>query len=275
MTTKQAAAKRRLSVTERGVNDIFDSMRVPFAIMSMELDMSRALEFVRQVEKETRRWLPLPTLLVRASAMSIERAPEILDMLHGSRLIRPSTIDVSVSVAGSTNLAPPVVVRDAVNKSLLQCNEELIREVKRLRESEAKNIRLINRYGRLLPNFLRRIFLRLYFNSYYGVKKRVGSFQISNLPTSCMDYAIVRAFPRPVLIAGAVKKRPFVVEDRLEVRPTCIFTFHADHRLIDAAKAVPLVKGFAALMEKHPEATLEKGSWGPPKGSSDVSTRIG
>lgn len=259
MTTKQAATKRRLSVTERGVNDIFDAMRVPFAIMSIELDMSRALQFVKQVEKETRRWLPFPALLVRASAMSIEHAPEILDMLHGSRLIRPSTIDVSVSVAGSTNLAPLAIVRDAVNKSLLECSEELLREVKRLRESEAKNIRLINRYGWLLPDFLRRIFLRLYLNSYHGTKRSVGSFQISNLPASCIDYAIVRAFPRPLLIAGAVKKRPFVVEDKLEVRPTCIFTFHADHRLIDAAKAVPLVKSFAALMEQHPEATMEKG----------------
>lgn len=274
MTPQQAATKRRLSVTERGVNDIFDALRMPFAIISMELDMSRALQFIREVEKETRRWLPLPALLVRASAMSVERAPEMLDMLHGSRLIRPSTIDVSVSVAGSTNLAPLAIVRDAVNKSLLECSEELVREVRRLRESEPKNIRLINRYGWLLPHFLRRIFLRLYLKSYYGTKRSVGSFQISNLPAFCMDYAIVRAFSRPVMIAGAVKKRPFVVEDRLEVRPTCIFTFHADHRLIDAAKAVPLLKSFSALMEQHPEATLEKGSWVVPDGPSDLSIRI-
>jgi hypothetical protein len=147
-----------------------------------------------------------------------------------------------------------------VNKSLLECSKELLEEAKRLREWEKKNIRLINRYGWLLPGFLRRIFLRLYLKSFYGTKRSVGSFQISNLPASCMDYAIVRAFPRPLLIAGAVKKRPFVVQDRLEVRPTCIFTFHADHRLIDAVKSAPMVKSFAALMEKHPEATLEKGS---------------
>jgi 2-oxoglutarate dehydrogenase E2 component (dihydrolipoamide succinyltransferase) len=275
MSTNQATTKRRLSVTEKGANDIFNTLRAPFGITYFEVDMSRVLHLLSQTKKDTGRKLSFTALLVRATAMTLEHAPEYLDMLHGSRLIRPDTIDVSVSVVGRTRLAPLALVKDAVNKSLSECDQELAQEIKRIREAETKNTRLINRYGWLLPDFLRRIVLRLYLNSYHGTKKSVGSFQISNMSAFHSDFTITRPFSRPVMITGAVKKRPFVVDDRVEARPTCIFTVHVDHRLVDGIKGAPFVKVFSTLLEQHPEATLEKGSWVPPEGLSDVLIRIG
>jgi len=275
MKTKQAATKRRLSVTEKGVNDIFNTLRAPFGITYFEVDMSRVLHLLSQEQNRTGRRLSFTAFLIRATAMTLEHAPEYLDMLHGSRLIRPNTIDVSVSVVGRTRLAPLALVKDAVNKSLPECDRELAQEVKRIREAETKNTRLINRYGWLLPDFLRRLILRLYLNSYHGTRKRVGSFQISNMSAFYSDYTISRPFSRPVMITGAVKKRPFVVGDRVEARPTCIFTLHVDHRLVDGIKGAPFVRVFSALLEQHPEATLEKGSWVLPQGLSDVFIRVG
>lgn len=274
MATKRAATERRLSVTERGVNDIFNALRAPFGITYFELDMSRVLHLLSQVEKDTGRKLSFTGLLVRASAMTLEHAPAFLDMLHGSSLIRPETIDVSVSVAGSTRLAPLALVKDAVNKSLLECDQELAQEVKRIREAEKKNTRLINRYGWVLPDFVRRLFVRLYLNSYYGVRRSVGTFQISNMSAFYADYTITRPFSRPVMITGAVKNRAFVVKDKVEVRPTCIFTLHVDHRLVDGITGAPFVKTFATLLEQHPEATLERGSWVAPERATDVSIRL-
>lgn len=257
MFLEPGTKKRRLSVVEKGINDVFDILRPPCGIGYFQLDMTRTLDLLDRIRKDTGHRQSLTAFFVKASAISLVDCPALLDMLHGSRILLPPTIDISVSVAGRTRMAPLALVRDVIHKSLPDVSRELAEEVKKIRDKEEKGIANFNRYGWLLPRIVRRFLLRLFMNSYVGVRSSVGTFQISNMSAFPLDYTISRVFVRPLLVTGAIKKRPYVVDGKLEARPTCIFTLHVDHRLVDAVSVAPFLKAFTTVLEQDPAITLE------------------
>ncbi len=260
MFLEPGTTKRSLTTFEKGINDVFDILHPPFAIGYFQLDMTRTLDLLSRIEKDTGRRPSLTAFFIKASAISLLNSPALIEMLHGSKIFLPPTIDISVSVAGRTRMAPLALVRDVINKSLPDVSRELAVEVTKVREKEERDIANFNRFGWLLPRIVRRFFLRLFMNSYRGVRNSLGTFQISNVSAFCYDYVATRIFVRPLLITGAIKMRPYVVDDRLEARPTCIFTLHVDHRLIDGVTATPFIKTFATVLEQDPAITLESGA---------------
>lgn len=260
MFLEPGTTKRSLTTFEKGINDVFDILRPPFGIGYFQLDMTRTLDLLSRIEKDTDHRPSLTAFFIKASAISLLNSPAYLDMLHGSKIFLPPTIDISVSVAGRTRMAPLALVRDVINKSLPDVSRELALEVKRVREKEERDIANFNRFGWLLPRIIRRFLLRLFMNSYRGVRSSAGSFQISNTSAFFSDYNISRAFVRPLLITGAIKMRPYVVDGKLEARRTCIFTLHADHRLVDGITGAPFIKAFATVLEQDPAITLESGA---------------
>jgi pyruvate/2-oxoglutarate dehydrogenase complex dihydrolipoamide acyltransferase (E2) component len=84
-----------------------------------------------------------------------------------------------------------------------------------------------------------------------------GTFTVSNLGALGVDSGI--PIPRPpesaILLFGAAKPRPVVVEGELAVRPTCHATLSFDHRFIDGAAAAAFVNDLYTLL-LHPDSLL-------------------
>ena len=260
MFLERGAKKRRLGIAERCVNDVFDVLRPPFLVHYFELDMTGMLDVLERVRRESGWYVSFSAMLIKASAIALMEAPRFLEMLHGSRLIRPPTIDVSLSVAGRTRMAQLAVVKDAPGKSLIEIGQEVIKEVWRIHQGEVRKIALYNRLGWIVPGFLRWYLLRLYLRSYRGVRNSMATLQISDLSTFSMDVTISRVCLRPLLIPGAIKERPFVVDGKLEVRPTCVFALHVDQRVIDRVAGDRFVKALSGVVEKTPEAMFGDGT---------------
>jgi pyruvate dehydrogenase E2 component (dihydrolipoamide acetyltransferase) len=85
-----------------------------------------------------------------------------------------------------------------------------------------------------------------------------GTFTVSNLGSLGVDSGI--PIPRPpesaILLFGAAKPRPAVVDGQLAIRTTCFATLSYDHRFIDGARAAAFLNDLYNLM-LNPEPLLE------------------
>ncbi len=80
---------------------------------------------------------------------------------------------------------------------------------------------------------------------------RGSSFTISNYGTvgGFFTTPIINPGEAGILGLGRIVKRPWVVEDRVEVRPILPLSFTADHRLIDGELAMRFLNTLVALLE--------------------------
>ena len=86
-----------------------------------------------------------------------------------------------------------------------------------------------------------------------------GTFTISNLGMFGIDsfHAIVNPPQAAILAIGQIAKRPVVVNDILELRPTLWLSLSVDHRVVDGAVAARFLKTLTVILE-NPYKTLMK-----------------
>jgi len=80
---------------------------------------------------------------------------------------------------------------------------------------------------------------------------RGSSFTISNYGTigGFFTTPIINPGEAGILGLGRIVKRPWVVEDHVEVRPVSPLSFTADHRLIDGELAMRFLNSLVASLE--------------------------
>jgi pyruvate dehydrogenase E2 component (dihydrolipoamide acetyltransferase) len=80
-----------------------------------------------------------------------------------------------------------------------------------------------------------------------------GSFTLSNLGTLDVDQfeAIINPPQSGILAVGAIKPRPFVVDEQLSMCKTVFLTLSVDHRVIDGAEAGRFLQHLVQFIE-HP-----------------------
>lgn len=79
-----------------------------------------------------------------------------------------------------------------------------------------------------------------------------GVFTVSNLGMFNLDHFTTLIFPPQValLAVGAVRPRPWVVGDRVVVRPVCHMTLALDHRVADGAEGSRFLADIARWLEE-------------------------
>jgi pyruvate/2-oxoglutarate dehydrogenase complex dihydrolipoamide acyltransferase (E2) component len=250
----------RLSWAERWLTDAFEVFHLPAGFIADEVDMSRVVAAKAAWQARGVR-VTFTTFVVRAAALALARLPEVHVLLDGYRRVRPRGVDVGVSVAGTTNYAPVVVLRDAERREVDALAEELERRAAEARKGEAKALADLSRVAWLVPfSWLRRVILRLVFSSLKARRKLVGTFQISTLPAGAT--AVFQFLSAAVLGVGRVADRVVAVDGRPAVRPTMLLTLSIDHRALDGARAARLLGAIRELLEDG--AALQPPALQPP-----------
>ena len=166
--------------------------------------------------------LSVNDLLIKALALALIEVPEANVSFGGDQMIRYSRADISVAVAIPDGLITPIIF-DANNKSLSKISAEMADLAGRAKE------------GKLQPH------------EYQG-----GTASISNLGmfgTKQFD-AVINPPQAMILAVGAGEKRPYVVNDSLQIATVMSATGSFDHRAIDGADGARLMKAFKELCEK-------------------------
>ncbi|WP_194955776.1 pyruvate dehydrogenase complex dihydrolipoamide acetyltransferase [Tsuneonella amylolytica] len=165
--------------------------------------------------------LSVNDLLIKALAKALLQVPDCNVAFAGDTLRRYSRADISVAVAAPSGLITPVVV-DAGSKSVSAIASEFKVLVDKARE------------GKLQPA------------EYQG-----GTASLSNLGMYGIKQfeAVINPPQAMIMAVGAGEKRPYVIDDALQIATVMTATGSFDHRAIDGATGAQLMQAFKALVE--------------------------
>ena len=206
---------RRLTESKQTIPHIYLTLDIRLdALLKLRGDLNKALE-ARGVK------LSVNDLLIKALGVALAQAPKCNVTYTGDQLIKYGRSDVSVAVSTPTGLITPII-RDAANKAVSAISVEMKDLAGRAKE------------GKLKPE------------EYQG-----GTASLSNMGMfGIKQFEAVINPPQGMIMAiGAGEKRPYVIDDALQVATVMSATGSFDHRAIDGADGAAMMKIFKELVE--------------------------
>jgi pyruvate dehydrogenase E2 component (dihydrolipoamide acetyltransferase) len=206
---------RRLTESKQQVPHIYLTVDINLdSLLKLRGELNKGLEG-RGVK------LSVNDLLIKALAVALIEVPECNVSFGDGELIMYQRADISVAVSIPNGLITPIIA-DAENKSLSRISTEMHDLAGRAKE------------GKLQPHEYQGGTASLSNMGMYGIKQ----FEAVINPPQGMIMAI-----------GAGEKRPYVVNDALQVATVMSATGSFDHRAIDGADGARLMKAFKRLVE--------------------------
>ena len=207
---------RRLTESKQQVPHIYLTLDVQLdALLKLrgELNASLAGRGVK---------LSVNDMLIKALALALIEVPECNVSFAGDTLIKYGRADISVAVSIPGGLITPIIA-DANSKSLSKISTEMHDLASRAKE------------GKLQPA------------EYQG-----GTASLSNMGMFGIKHfeAVINPPQAMIMAIGAGEKRPYVINDSLQIATIMSATGSFDHRAIDGADGARLMKAFKELCEK-------------------------
>jgi pyruvate dehydrogenase E2 component (dihydrolipoamide acetyltransferase) len=165
--------------------------------------------------------LSVNDMLIKALALALIGVPECNVSFAGDQLIKYHRADISVAVSIPGGLITPIIV-DASNKSISAISKEMSDLAGRAKE------------GKLQPH------------EYQG-----GTASLSNMGMFGIKHfeAVINPPQAMIMAIGAGEKRPYVINDSLQIATVMSATGSFDHRAIDGADGARMMKLFKELVE--------------------------
>jgi pyruvate dehydrogenase E2 component (dihydrolipoamide acetyltransferase) len=199
-----------------------------------ELDTTEVLSFLKNArkafsEKEGTK-LSFTTLLVKITALAIQKHPLINSSLQGNEIIFHTDINVGIAVALDDGLIVPVI-KNAGQLPLKELNKTALDLIVRARS------------GKLMPD------------EYSG-----GTFTISNLGMYPVDFStpIINQPESGILGVGRTVEKPVVLDGEIKVRSMTGFSLTLDHRNIDGAEGAKFLATFNEFLENPISVLLQQ-----------------
>jgi pyruvate dehydrogenase E2 component (dihydrolipoamide acetyltransferase) len=207
---------RRLTESKQQIPHIYLTVDIQLdALLKLRGELNAGLE-TRGVK------LSVNDLLIKALAQALIEVPECNVSFAGDQLLRYQRADISVAVSIPAGLITPIIV-GAEAKSVSAISTEM------------KDLASRARDGKLQPQEYQGGTASLSNMGMYGIKQ----FEAVINPPQGMIMAI-----------GAGEKRPYVINDSLQIATVMSATGSFDHRAIDGADGAKLMKRFKELVEK-------------------------
>jgi len=206
---------RRLTESKQQVPHIYLTVDIQLdALLKLRSQLNATLE--SQGVK-----LSVNDLLIKALAKSLMAVPVCNVQFAGDTLLKFSRPDISVAVSIDGGLITPII-KDAGSKAVSAISTEMKDLAGRARE------------GKLSPE------------EYQG-----GTASLSNMGMFGIKHfeAVINPPQAMIMAIGAGEKRPYVVDDSLQVATVMSATGSFDHRAIDGADGAQLMKVFKELIE--------------------------
>jgi pyruvate dehydrogenase E2 component (dihydrolipoamide acetyltransferase) len=206
---------RRLTESKQNVPHIYLTVDIRLdALLKLRGELNASLD-PRGVK------LSVNDLLIKALAAALMEVPECNVQFTGSELVTFKRADISVAVSIPNGLITPIVV-GADTKSLSAISAEMKDLASRARE------------GKLKPE------------EYQG-----GTASLSNMGMYGISVfsAVINPPQGMIMAIGAGEKKPWVIDDALQVATMMTATGSFDHRAIDGADGARLMQAFKRLIE--------------------------
>jgi pyruvate dehydrogenase E2 component (dihydrolipoamide acetyltransferase) len=206
---------RRLTESKQQVPHIYLTIDIQLdALLKLRTELNASLES-RGVK------LSVNDFMIRALAAALLEVPECNVQFTGSELVSFKRADISVAVSIPAGLITPVIV-DAGGRSLSSISTAM------------KDLAARAREGKLKPE------------EYQG-----GTASLSNMGMYGIStfQAVINPPQGMIMAIGAGEKRPYVVNESLQIATVMSATGSFDHRAIDGADGARLMQAFKRLVE--------------------------
>jgi len=206
---------RRLTEAKQQVPHIYLTVDIQLdALLKLRTELNAGLES-RGVK------LSVNDLLIKALAQSLIEVPECNVAFAGDHMLKYSRADISVAVSIPAGLITPIIA-NADTKSVSAISTEM------------KELAGLAKEGKLQPQ------------QYQG-----GTASLSNMGMfGIKQFEAVINPPQGMIMAiGAGEKRPYVINDSLQIATVMSATGSFDHRAIDGADGAKLMQAFKRLVE--------------------------
>jgi pyruvate dehydrogenase E2 component (dihydrolipoamide acetyltransferase) len=238
----------RLDWAERWISDGLRVLDPPGGFATVDVDMSRARALLARLR---RRGVPAThnLLVVRAAALALARRPDLHRMVAGTRRFRPDRVDIGLSVAGTTQYAPIMIVEDAASKTVAALADELRARLPAVRAKESQDLAGMRRWGWLIPfGWLRRALLRVLFGQIWFRRKLAGTFQVSCLDR--VDLCVPFLFNTAACLGvGRVRDAVVAVGGQPAVRPIVTLAVAIDHKAWDGVRAAAFLDEVRGILD--------------------------
>jgi pyruvate dehydrogenase E2 component (dihydrolipoamide acetyltransferase) len=257
----------------------------------LEIDMTKALEYIKAQEAATGTKLSISHLVGKAAATAMKERPEINGMIRFNRIYLRDTVDIFYQVNIPGNPEDPVgkatltgvVVREAEKLSAAQIAQELSNKSKAIKGGQQSELTKSLDAMKWVPWTLMRALLNLtsFLNYDVGMnltwagmpRDAFGSIMITNIGGMGADTAwapLVAYSKVPILLTvGQIKQRAWVTETgTVEARPVARIGVTFDHRFMDGTHAAALQKIFERCFAEPEKYFGEVSSLSYPKLSS-------
>ncbi len=206
---------RRLTEAKQTIPHIYLTVDIRLdALLDLRARLNRDLES-RSIK------LSVNDMLIKGLAAALVEVPECNVSIAGDQLIKYQRADISVAVSIPNGLITPIIV-GADSISLSAISKSMGELAGRARE------------GKLQPH------------EYQG-----GTASLSNMGMYGIKQfdAVINPPQGMIMAIGAGEKRPYVIDDSLQIATVMSATGSFDHRAIDGADGARLMQAFKRLVE--------------------------
>ncbi|HEY0148380.1 MAG TPA: pyruvate dehydrogenase complex dihydrolipoamide acetyltransferase [Allosphingosinicella sp.] len=215
LTNIRKTIARRLTESKQQVPHIYLTVDIRLdALLKLRSELNASLES-RGVK------LSVNDMMIKALAAALTEVPSCNVMYTATELVTFKRADISVAVSTPTGLITPIV-KDAGNRSLSAISKEM------------KDLAARARDNKLKPE------------EYQG-----GTASLSNMGMFGIStfQAVINPPQGMIMAIGAGEKRPYVIDDSLQIASVMSATGSFDHRAIDGADGAQLMQAFKRLVE--------------------------
>jgi pyruvate dehydrogenase E2 component (dihydrolipoamide acetyltransferase) len=206
------------------------SLREMAQVTLMREEVVEALVKVREelkdkIEKEVGVRLTYTPIFIKVAAEALKNHPIVNSVLEDDQIKILDEINIGFAVATERGLIVPVV-KDVDKKDFKTIVYEVNSLITKTREG------------------------RLTFQDIEG-----GTFTITNLGMYGIDgfTPIINPPQVAILGIGRIINKPVVVENRIEIKPTCVFSLTHDHRVIDGHVGAQFLDTFIKILTNEQE----------------------
>lgn len=237
---------------------------------TIDLDMTAAMQFLKEASKRTGEHLTVTHLVTKAIADTLAAHPECNCIVRRGRIFERDDVDLSVLVAvppdeaehGQEADLSGALIRNADRKSLLEVAREIRESAGKVRRRQDPLLDRTKKLFDRVPASVMGPLLRLVARLQYDYNLDLSALGIPNDPfgsaivTSVGVLGITEAFPPlltftrapAVLALGAVEDRPGVRDGNVVVIPSMRIGATFDHRVVDGFQGGKLAKTFKTIM---------------------------
>ncbi|MGE4430120.1 MAG: pyruvate dehydrogenase complex dihydrolipoamide acetyltransferase [Sphingobium sp.] len=215
LSSMRKTIARRLTESKQQVPHIYLTVDIRLdALLKLRADLNESLAG-RGIK------LSVNDMLIKALAISLMQVPECNVQFAGDQLLKFSRADISVAVSIPSGLITPII-KEADTKSVAAISTEM------------KDLGARAKEGKLKPE------------EFQG-----GTASISNMGMMGIKQfeAVINPPQAMIMAIGAGERRPYVVDDALQIATVMSATGSFDHRAIDGADGARLMALFRQLVE--------------------------